>query len=129
MSRQAGLTLIEVLASLALLTLLASVSLPLLRDISAAASRTVDLTGREELADLAAQLLEAPEELGFDEGIPAEARIPWGDHARMVRMLSLPIREMSPARWLILESGGDQVIRWYLPDEPAEDEQDGEEDR
>ncbi|MEN1705232.1 MAG: prepilin-type N-terminal cleavage/methylation domain-containing protein [Planctomycetota bacterium] len=128
-----GLTLIEVLASLALLSVLAAAVVPLYRIDRVTASPSISVARLGILAD---QMLDELDQLEIGEqdlstpgyrwaGLVPD-RLATGDEASdlEIRLLVLrPDTDEARGTWVRFESGGQSVIRWIRkPDEADEPE-------
>ena len=118
MSARSGLTLLEVLASLVLLTLIAAATVPVLMAAVGALKEPPARAGVTELAELAERLIEDPAAFGYGAELPAAGTIAWPQHpgrapARF-EVLAPQDTEIEHA-WLALEVEGTAVFRW-LPE-------------
>lgn len=117
-----AMTLVEVLASLVLLTLLAGASASMLRSAAQAMPREED-SGAFELAALADAVLADPVAHGIDTPLHelTSLDIPWPDHPARPPARLRVLRSDEPEAdhaWLVLEWDGAAVSRWLaLPEE------------
>lgn len=121
MTRRAGLTLLEVVLSIVLLTLVAATCLPLLAGLSGVAARDVadaDLRELELLVDDALKGL-GPEELA---ALPGEGVLPGTEGAGWNRVR---YRRLAPARrevehvWYAFGDEQGWIVRWIPRPEAA----------
>lgn len=129
MTVQRGLTLVEVLAALLLLSLIAGTCLPLLRSIRIHLEEAEPAIELYELAQLADRTLTRA---GTDlaEGGPVRFELPWERvqerpllvHVRVVKASESDEIESLPHAWVIFESDGLVVSRW-IPKPSDEDQQ------
>jgi prepilin-type N-terminal cleavage/methylation domain-containing protein len=119
MARTDGLTLLEVLVSLAILTLIATTTLPLLRESSAVlADREPSSTVADSLPELADSVMKDPRVFSFVDGLPEQGEVTWHDQPDWPPVV---FRKMQDATehdhgWVLFECGGFSVWRWYALD-------------
>jgi prepilin-type N-terminal cleavage/methylation domain-containing protein len=124
-ARRTGMTLIELVAALALLALIVTASLPVLQGAAASLETSAPLIAVEDLGAIADRVTEDPAAFGLD---PLEAidrtEIAWpGDGAGEAIDTPITIELLYEAEadyaWLRFSSGDVATLRWFkLEDEP-----------
>jgi len=113
-SSRAGLTLIEVVAALALLTLIAVTCLPLLRQATNFPSPVDRSSSLQAVRGLAASFLDAPEHFGYDE----LSDMGYLTGADALDESPLTFRRLEPQeseidhQWMAFSRDGVRVFRW-----------------
>lgn len=118
-----AMTLLEVLAAVVLLGIMAVTLLPLLREV-AAANDAPESPTIEPLIDLADAVVEDPESFGLKDWPmePATVSLSGHDAISSVTVRALPALSMKGGGWLVIESGKVQLIRWVamkVEEQPA----------
>ena len=113
MKRERGMTLVEVLCALVLLSALAAASLPLLVQAHRVAREPKAPFGAFELGRLADALLADPKSFGLEE-VPDEAQVSWPDHPERpaVQLRRVLVGDPPTHSWRIFECGKVAVSRW-----------------
>jgi prepilin-type N-terminal cleavage/methylation domain-containing protein len=119
-----GLTLIEVLASIVILTILAAACLPMMQSVNTAHTAMSDERLLRALADVADSLLEEPQRFGIENlnsidaaqlQYPVEDHSDLAGHPVSLRLLRAAHDEKVIGGWLILRVNDIAVCRWIEP--------------
>jgi len=107
MKSRAGMTLVEVVASLLIISLIVSTCIPFIRKIAALGERQAGLVDADHLRAVTDDFLSIPREPGF-EIIPSEGTIP----STAIRFRRLDATEGSDHFWILFEHEASAFVRW-----------------